>query len=175
MKIVYFVRHGQCQANVERRIAGHNDSPLTDTGRAQADACAALLLDKQIDLILTSPLMRAKDTAERIAKKMGYRGEIRVEPLIIERDFGSINNELKEIGFPLLDAGKVPDAESLEQMADRTTKALEVLKTLPGRYILVVGHGGAERMLHVLYESRHYSTFLDGRSLYNGEIREYTF
>ena len=175
MRTVYFVRHGECLANLERRIAGHNDSPLTDLGRTQADETGDNLAGKQIDLIITSPLIRAKETARRIADKIGYQGEIRIEPLFIERDFGSISNELGDIGFPLLDAGKVPDAESFEAMAERMNRSMELLKSLPARYILVVGHGGTERMLHTLYECRHYSTFLDDRSLYNGEIREYTF
>lgn len=175
MKAVYFVRHGECQANVERRIAGsRNDSPLTAKGLEQADAIGESLMGKRVDLIIASNLVRARDTALRIATKINYKGEIRIEPVFAERDFGSISNELGEIGFPLLDAGKVPDAESFEELAERMDYALKLLKSLPNRYILVVGHSGAELMLRTLYEGRPYATFLETPPLHNGEIREYT-
>ena len=176
MKTIYFVRHGECQANVERRIAGsRNDSPLTAKGLEQADATGELLADKQVDLVITSNLARARDTALRIATKIGYEGEIRTEPLLAERDFGSISNELADIGFPLLDAGKVPDAETFEQLAERMQQVIDLLKTLPARYILVVGHSGTELMIRTLYEGRPYTTFLETEPLHNGEVREYTF
>jgi 2,3-bisphosphoglycerate-dependent phosphoglycerate mutase len=173
MKTVYFVRHGECRSNVERRIAGLDDSPLTAKGIEQADATGVALAGKQIDLVLTSPLARAKDTAERIVAGIGYKGQIRTEPLLAERNYGSVSGQLGEVGFPLLDAGKVPDAETFGQLAERMTKVLALLKTLPTQYILVVGHSGTEIMLRTLYEGRPHTTFLDTRSLRNGEIREY--
>lgn len=173
-KTIYFVRHGECEANKEGRIAGsRNDSPLTEEGLKQADATAESLRGRQIDLIISSPLKRAKVTAERTADKIGYKGEIRIEPLLTERDFGSATGELTSVGFPAIDAGKVGDLETLEELADRMRRVLKLLETLPGKYILAVGHSGAERMMRTIYEGNPYKTFLDTEVLHYCEVREY--
>lgn len=71
---LYFVRHGQTVWNVENKICGATDSPLTEKGHEQARETGRILketIDKgqiHIDQILTSPLSRAKDTADEIGK-----------------------------------------------------------------------------------------------------------
>ena len=175
MKAIYFVRHGECQANVDKRTAGLNDSPLTALGLQQADETGEQLKDLKVDLIVSSPLGRAKVTAERIAAKLGYRGEIRLEDLLHERDFGAMSNQPRDVALPEIDAGTVDGLESLEDFAERMHHALERLESLPGRHILVVGHSGAERMMRTIYEGRPYQTWLETPDLHNGHIREYAF
>lgn len=174
MKVIYFVRHGECEANAEGRIAGsRNDSPLTEEGLKQADATAESLRGKQIDLIITSPLKRARVTAERIAHKIGYEDKIIVEPLLAERDFGSATGHSTSTGFAAVDAGEIDDLETLDELADRMSRVLKLFESLPGRYILVVGHSGAERMMHTIYDGKSYKTFLDTEVLHYCEVREY--
>jgi len=175
MKTVYFVRHGECQANVEKRTAGLNDSPLTALGLQQADETGGQLKGVEVDLIVSSPLARSKVTAERIASKIGYTGEIRLEPLLHERDFGAMSNQPRDIALPAIDAGDVEGLESLEDFAERMGQALRHLEALPGTRILVVGHSGAERMMRTIYEGRSYQTWLETPDLHNGHIREYAF
>ncbi|MGZ5651565.1 MAG: histidine phosphatase family protein, partial [Usitatibacter sp.] len=67
------VRHGQTQWNVESRIQGHRDSPLTAAGEAQAEAVAARLAAERFDVLISSDLGRARQTAERIARRCGHR------------------------------------------------------------------------------------------------------
>ena len=73
MKKVYFVRHGESQWNVEDKICGVTDSPLTDKGHRQAVETAQAILDAgiHVDLILYSPLQRAADTAKKISEITG--------------------------------------------------------------------------------------------------------
>lgn len=88
MHTIYFTRHGQTTWNVENKICGVTDAPLTEKGLAQA---AALGLAIQtggyaIDEILASPLSRAADTARQIAQLTGL--PMRIEPRLREQCFG---------------------------------------------------------------------------------------
>jgi broad specificity phosphatase PhoE len=174
MKIIYFVRHGECQANIEQKTAGsRNDSPLTKLGLRQADETGEKLKGLQADLVVSAPLSRCTDTARRIADKIGYKGEIQLGPELTERDFGVMSGEPREIALPQVDAGTVDDLESLEDFATRMRHVLELFKTLPGERVLVVGHSGAERMMRTIYEGRPYQTWLETPDLHNGDVREY--
>ena len=73
MHSLYFTRHGETVWNVENKICGMTDSPLTERGREQAAALGAHVRDSgvHIDEILYSPLSRAADTAKAIAEASG--------------------------------------------------------------------------------------------------------
>lgn len=84
----YFVRHGQTVWNVENKICGVTDSPLTEAGREQARETGRRIIRDGIkaDEILCSPLSRAADTAGLISGMTGI--PCRVEPRLIEQNFG---------------------------------------------------------------------------------------
>lgn len=84
----YFVRHGQTVWNVENKICGTTDSPLTEYGREQARETGRRIIAEGIkaDEILYSPLSRAADTARLISEMTGI--PCRVEPRLIEQNFG---------------------------------------------------------------------------------------
>ena len=84
----YFIRHGQTVWNVENKICGATDSPLTEYGREQARKTGQKILAEGIkaDEILCSPLSRAADTAQLISEMTGI--PYRVEPRLIEQNFG---------------------------------------------------------------------------------------
>lgn len=88
MHNLYFTRHGETVWNVENKICGMTDSPLTARGRAQAAALGANVRDSgvHIDEILYSPLSRAADTALAIAEATGIPA--RPEPRLREQCFG---------------------------------------------------------------------------------------
>ena len=88
MHKLYFVRHGQSQWNVENKICGATDIPLTDEGRAQARMTAENIIAQKIkaDRILYSPLSRAKETALIISEMTGLPAE--EEPRLFEQNFG---------------------------------------------------------------------------------------
>ena len=65
------MRHGETDWNRERRFQGHADTPLNDSGRAQARELAEQLAVEDIDAVYTSDLLRARETAEIIAARLG--------------------------------------------------------------------------------------------------------
>lgn len=174
VKTIYFVRHGECEANAKRLIAGSGDnSPLTPQGYEQAEVVADILKGKQIDFIITSPLARAQETAKRISDIIGYEGEIRKEPLLLERDFGAATGLPAEQGFKAIDSGEITDLETLPELEERMRHVLDLFGALTGKYILAVGHSGAEQMLQTIYQGRTHQTFLETEHLKNGHVREY--
>jgi len=68
---VLLVRHGQSQGNAERRFGGHTPTPLSELGRAQAEATARALASEGVTAIYSSDLLRAVQTAEPLARATG--------------------------------------------------------------------------------------------------------
>ncbi|OLC10273.1 MAG: hypothetical protein AUH39_02540 [Chloroflexi bacterium 13_1_40CM_67_9] len=147
----YFVRHGESEGNAARVFTGQTDSPLTERGRRQAEAVADELANVKFDRIVSSDLSRTRDTADVIAKRHGMRVE--VVPELREIDVGDQTGKTfdETRGLPNWnDDGFVvwPGGETLDQVVARTLAAIERLtRENPGKTILVVGHGGVNRIL----------------------------
>jgi len=147
----YFVRHGESEGNAARIFTGQTDSPLTARGRQQAAVVAQELANVRFDRIVSSDLSRTRDTAAAIAKHHGIAVE--VVPELREIDVGDRTgktfDEIK--GLPSWnDDGFVawPGGETLEQVLARTLGAVDRLtRESPGKTILIVGHGGVNRIL----------------------------
>ena len=96
MKSVYFVRHGQTVWNVENKICGATDIELTALGHEQAIETGKKILEKKIeaDVILYSPLVRAKDTALHISEITGIpaKEEMRLK----EQNFGKYESTARD-------------------------------------------------------------------------------
>lgn len=88
MRELYFVRHGESLWNLEDKICGATDAPLTEKGHEQAVKTGKVIADSgiQADMILFSPLQRAADTARHISEITGIPA--RMEPRLIEQNFG---------------------------------------------------------------------------------------
>ena len=143
------VRHGEADWNVERRVQGHSDRPLTETGNAQARALAEQLADEPIDAVYSSDLARAHDTARLIADAHGLHVE--TLPELRERDFGTweglTDDEVFE-RFPQARAGSWGDAETREELEARILTAISrIASRHPDGRVLVVTHGGPLRAL----------------------------
>lgn len=144
------LRHGQTALSVERRFAGRGDVPLTDTGRQQAAAAAGALAARGgVDLIVTSPLGRARRTAETVAERTG--AGLTVDDGLAETDFGAWEGlSFAEVraGWPdemkawLADADVAPPAgESFAAVAVRVDAALDrLLAAYQGQTLVVVSH-----------------------------------
>lgn len=93
--MIYFVRHGLSEANVRRVFAGQKDnSPLVDEGRKQAKDTAKKIKDEGIEIhkIVSSPSLRAHETAQIIAKELGFNtSDIIIDHCINEYDMGSLS------------------------------------------------------------------------------------
>jgi len=84
---VYFLRHGESRGNSARIIQGRHDLPLSKKGLEQSEAVAPWFIDRQIDAILCSPLKRAVQTAEAVARALGI-GEVLPQEDLNELDTG---------------------------------------------------------------------------------------
>ena len=156
------VRHGQTRWNVEARVQGHGDSPLTAQGLAQADAIGERLARERFDVLVASDLGRAMGTAERIARRCGLA--VVPDPRLRERDFGAgegLTYEEIDARWPNAFSRTaevdpdlaIPGGESRRQFHDRIHRAFEALaREHAGRRVLVVSHGG---VLSTLYRVIH--------------------
>jgi ribonuclease H / adenosylcobalamin/alpha-ribazole phosphatase len=144
------LRHGQTALSTERRFAGRGDIPLTETGTRQAAAAATRLAARGgLDVIVTSPLQRARRTAEAVAELTG--APLRVEDDLIEADFGKWEGLTfaeataqwpAEMTAWLANADAAPPGgESFATAARRALAALDRLLTAyPRRTLLLVSH-----------------------------------
>jgi len=84
--VAMILRHGETALSIEKRFSGRGDAELTDRGQAQAAAAAARLANLGVEVIVSSPLRRTRQTAEAVAAKVGK--EIVVEDGFAETNFG---------------------------------------------------------------------------------------
>lgn len=91
--MIYLIRHGQSQANIDKRFSGITDVELSPLGLVQAKKAGEKLKGKEIHRIYTSPLIRAKTTAEIIADEIAFnKKDIIVENCLTEVNFGIFEN-----------------------------------------------------------------------------------
>jgi uncharacterized phosphatase len=137
------VRHGQTDWNLEKRIQGSTDIPLNSLGRAQAAETGLSLRGTRWDAVVTSPLVRAHETARIIAGELDHPAPL-VVPELTERHHGEIEGLTfaeRQARFP--DGSVVPGLETRQAVLDRVLPALERLATAhPDRELVVVCHGG---------------------------------
>jgi probable phosphoglycerate mutase len=156
------VRHGETQWNVERRIQGARDSALTASGLAQADAIGKRLARERFDVLISSDLGRARQTAERVAFHTGL--PVHADSRLRERNFGAgegMTYEEIDRAFPDVfsrdrDSNPdivIPGGESRRQFHDRVKAAFEDLaRQYDGKRVCVITHGG---VLSTLYRVVH--------------------
>lgn len=146
MTMIYLVRHGETDWNRQRRIQGSTDIPLNDTGRAQAEATGSLLARRRWDGVYASPLSRAFETAEIIARRLGVDSP-GVVPEVAERNYGDAEG-LTGVEIDALFTGEIPGRESRDDVAARALPAIVALaENHPGESIVVVSHGGVIRTI----------------------------
>ncbi|MEU1995154.1 bifunctional RNase H/acid phosphatase [Nocardia gamkensis] len=144
------LRHGQTELSVQRRYSGRGNPPLTALGREQAARAAKMLAAKGgIAAVISSPLGRARETAEAAAAALGV--PVEVHDGLIETDFGEWEGltfaeaaqrdpglHARWIGDPAVAA---PGGESFEEVLQRVEAALrDLLGRYPGANVVVVSH-----------------------------------
>ncbi len=171
------MRHGQTVWNSENKICGATDSPLTELGHQQAVETAEQITEMGIkaDMILYSPLSRARDTAFHIAEICGF--PIQEEKRLIEQNFGKYESTPRD-GEEFHEAKKqflnrYEGGESMFRLAQRIYNLLDELKE-DGRDFILVAHNGIARVVQsYFYEmtNEEYASF----GIKNCEVREYRF
>ena len=150
MKTVYLVRHAESEGNIGLHFQGHHTS-LTERGRAQAEHIARRAATLDIQVVISSPMVRAYDTAVEISARIGL-------PIESCEHFSERRRPSSIIGTPMTDAAasalndawfeslftrdaRIEDGENYEDIAARTLNALQHLEQHSSDAILVVSHG----------------------------------
>ncbi len=151
--VVGLLRHGQTNWNIDFRLQGVTDIPLNVTGIEQARIAGEVLAksaeEGQVwDLILSSPLSRARDTAVMVGEAVGIPG-VSIEELLLERSFGEAEGlSHEEWKAKYNDTNHVPGGETLEQLEARAWVLLQrLLDHHEGTRVLTVSHGALIRTL----------------------------
>jgi len=157
--LLFTVRHGLTELNRDKRVGGRYDAPLIEEGRRQAREANGSFDGTHFDVVISSPLSRALETAEIIAGVR--REEIVVEEGCTERSFGKmegltpsqVRERLPQVRYVRI--GHVdyslnpPGGETFEQLHERARRFLErMLELHGGKRILLFGHENFLQQLH---------------------------
>ncbi|MBQ7337122.1 MAG: histidine phosphatase family protein [Clostridia bacterium] len=151
---LFVTRHGQTPWNVENKVCGLTDIPLTEIGIEQARALAQSAKDKNFSAILSSPLLRARHTAQFTADACHL--PVVIEPRLIEQNYGIYEGKSGfDLGFlenKRLFATRYPKGESHMDVAARVYPLLEELREkCTTQNVLLVCHGGVCRVIHTFF------------------------
>lgn len=139
--MIALIRHGQTDWNREGLLQGSSDIPLNATGRAQASDALMTLRSRPWDAVVSSPLRRARETAEIIADGLGIPLGA-AYPGLVERDYGPLEGTPSADAIATWPTREYPGAESLASVAARGTEALAAIAAdAPGSAVLAICHG----------------------------------
>lgn len=145
---IYFLRHGEGMDDVEERYGGWGDLPLSEKGKKQAADVSEKFQNKGIDLVLSSPLKRAMETAQIVsgeleleAKKWLYLKERNTYGLMCGEKKKEMKKNYPELYNAYENAEWVPGSETKEQLAKRIDIMVEKLQRFDGENIVAVTHG----------------------------------
>jgi isoleucyl-tRNA synthetase len=152
---LFLIRHGEAEKNIARILSSYpekEDNPLTKKGKEQIKAAAEELKDKKIDIIISSPLQRAQESAEIIAKEIGVK--IIVDEKIRELDYGQLDGSSWDELFKVYSNGLNPGREDKhgiegeEDIYDRVASFIEEINSkYQGKNIAIISHGDLLRVL----------------------------
>jgi len=152
---IYIIRHGETTGDTEDRYGGSYDDHLTEKGKSQLQKTAASLVDKNIEIIFSSPLIRARESAEIIREQIGAPVEF-VDGLR-ERHYGVLTGLTKDEArekFPeVVEKHKDsqftdPDGESFDDFNKRVVETYKYLTMRDNSVIAVVSHGGPIKAIY---------------------------
>lgn len=173
----YFIRHGETVWNVENKICGATDIELTQRGHEQAKEAGEKIIQQKItaDVILTSPLIRAKETARHISEITGI--PMKVEPRLKEQNFGRFEST-KRNGEEFHEAKKemasrYGSGESMLHLAQRIYNLLDDIKA-GDQEVILVAHNGIARMVETYFRDMDNEAF-SSCGVKNCEIIKYNF
>lgn len=167
-----FVRHGEAEGNLKKKFHGWTDSELTPKGNQQAEAAAKRLKDEPIDVIYSSPLKRAYQTAQYIAEEKGLT-EIRVEDRLKEINAGLWEDEkfdeLPQKWPEEYDVWEnkphlhcMPMGESIKEAFDRVlAEVLQIVEKNRGENICIVTHGTVLRSLVCYFKGKPFEELVE--------------
>lgn len=174
---ILVTRHGQTDWNLLGKIQGKTDIELNNTGKKQAEETGNLIKNEEINLIITSPLKRARETAQIINKN--FNAIILEDDRLMERGFGKCEGLTKEernnlkIQNPeveyIWNYNKNVDFNEIEKMHDFSKRIYEFLDEIVEKYkdkkILLVTHGGTFVIIKCYFSKFPLEHFIDRDSM----------
>lgn len=161
------MRHGETVWNSENKVLGRTDIPLTENGKEQAESVARLLSSENIDVIFTSPLLRAHDTSNIVSSMQETICPVIVKNCLIEQDFGIFEgrsrNDYEYQENKRLFFKKYPQGESYFDVAARVYPFIYWLKASSYSKVLIVSHGGICRIINNFFndmDNEQFASFL---------------
>ena len=171
---IYLVRHGQTNSNA-KKIYNHNDEDLNRKGIEQAEELSKRISKLDYDIIISSPLLRAKHTAEIINIK---NKKIIYDERLKERDHGSLDGQSyaytdRDSYWNYFNNQKYGTEESIIHLFERVKSFLNELSQKPYRNVLIVAHSGISKAFYAYF----FGIPKDGKflnlGLKNTEVKEY--
>jgi uncharacterized phosphatase len=137
---ICLVRHGETEWNLIGKLQGRTDIPLNPTGIKQAEECSMFLSDFNWDVIIASPLKRAKQTAEIINIKL--RLPIFEKEEFLERAYGDAEGMDMEERLNRFPDGIIPNQEDMHSLKQRVMEGINnINEKFPNKKVLLVAHG----------------------------------
>lgn len=175
---IYVIRHGQTDWNLINKIQGQKDIVLNKTGIIQAENIRNEIEKYDFDLIICSPLKRARQTAEIINQNKNIK--IIYDKSLIERGLGSFEETQANFDenpvYNLKINLEINNIETAKEFYDRVSKLLDYIKNnFKDKKILLVTHGGTVRAIETYFFGTDDNGNMPPETLNNCEIREYTF
>lgn len=171
--MIYIIRHGQTDWNVEGRYAGRIDIPLNKTGINSAKKLKEKFKNKRIDVVISSPLIRAQQTAKCITDK-----ELILDDRIIERSNGDLEGKLKTEIEDEIDFNDPNEVKyNIESISDFRNRIEDFFNEIDNKYknknVLIVTHAGVSIYAKCHYEGEPDNHDYSSYKLGNCEILEY--
>ena len=142
--MIYLIRHGQTDWNKKFLIQGRENNPLNEEGITQAHITANLLLnnDSNWDVIISSPLIRAVQTAEIIKDKLNLKSPIIINNNVIEREFGAAEGlTISEEVYDRINNDDYDNLETCKELQKRSMDTIiDIVKSFPNKKILIITH-----------------------------------
>lgn len=174
---LYFTRHGETDYNLAYLIQGSLDISLNETGFKQAKELAKKLKDKKFSSIYVSPLLRARQTANEIAKVLGM--ELKIDNRLREENYGLMEGTSRHLEAYKKQRERFaycyPKGESYLKVAARVYSFLDEIKEEATKNdVLIVAHGGMSRIVNSYFFDMENDEFIS-YSISNCQLVKYDF
>ena len=174
--MIYIVRHGQTDWNVEGRYAGRQDVELNNTGIEQANTIKESLKDVEFDVVISSPLKRALKTANIILGD-NLSLHINTDERIIERSNGELEGKLKTETDQNIDFNAENIKYGIEPIKVFRKRINDFCKDITEKYrgknVLVVTHAGVGIYIRCFFEGEPEGGNFQNYKMKNCEVLEY--
>jgi len=151
--VIYLARHGQTPLNESSVLRGLADPALDETGRRQAERLGAALGSRGLAAVISSPLLRARQTAQPVAERAGL--DVTVDQCLLDRDYGPWTGvSQKSVTERWGSVDRAPGVEPRSAVRDRAVPGLTAIaRRHLGGTVVVVSHDAVNREVLAAFDS----------------------